>query len=116
MKRNLLLAGGGAVVIAAALLVWYFAPTVGRGAGAPPKAAALADKLDIPAQAQTDDPGKLAERELAMLESGEAQKDVDREIEKAEALVKKYASDTDEHKMLSRRIVMLKKLRQKMSR
>jgi len=59
-------------------------------------------------------PAPTEQAELAALESGEAQKNVEGEIQKAEELLGKCPPGSDEHRMLSRRVAMLKKLKHKM--
>ncbi|MBI5527675.1 MAG: hypothetical protein HY897_15185 [Deltaproteobacteria bacterium] len=54
------------------------------------------------------------EAELAGLQSGAAAKNLEGEIAKAEKLLGKYPPDSDEHRMLSRRVLMLKRLGEKM--
>jgi hypothetical protein len=56
------------------------------------------------------------EAELAALEPGEAEKNVEVEIEKGQRLLGKYRPGSDEHRLLSRRIAMLKRLKDKMGR
>ena len=100
-----------ALAVAATVAYVMTRPDPVHSAGVP--ADPMAEKLGISANPNSDDPEKAAEREMAMLQSGEASRRIDGEIAKAEALIKKYGSDTDEHQMLARRIAMLKQLREK---
>ncbi|MBI5528258.1 MAG: hypothetical protein HY897_18145 [Deltaproteobacteria bacterium] len=104
----------GVVALPGVVGALFFVPS-SRLPGEPvqAKAAGLAKGLGIHDAGDGRDFEKSAEQELEMLRSGEAVKDIEREIEKAETLAKKYASDTEEHKMLSRRIAMLKRLKEK---
>jgi hypothetical protein len=76
----------------------------------------MPDRLGLidPGQGGLSAPTEQAE--LAALELGEATKNVDAEIEKAGKLLSRYRPGSDEHRVLSRRVAMLRKLKEKFER
>lgn len=113
MKKRVLIVGVGLAVGIGAVLCLNSL----RAPSEPPpvKAAGMAASLGISADQEADpDRENDEQHELEMLKSGEAAKRIEREIEKAEALLAKHEPGSDQHRMLSRRLAMLKRLKEKM--
>ncbi|MBI5529800.1 MAG: hypothetical protein HY897_26040 [Deltaproteobacteria bacterium] len=116
MRKTVWFAGGAAVLLVGGVSAFFLLPSRAPTEPAPAKAAGMAASLGIPATAAEEDPEKAEQRELEMLQTGEAARSVEREIDKAEALLQKHQSGSDQHRMLSRRLAMLKRLKEKMPR
>ena len=75
-------------------------------------AQAVVERLGLPNTGVGATSAQSDAAELAALQAGEAKKSIDAELEKTETLLSKYGPDSDEHRMLSRRVAMLKKLKE----
>jgi len=114
-RRAAIFVAVGAVVVVAAV-AGFFVTRNTAAPQAPSQRPPAPDRLGLIGLEQDGLSAPTEQAELAALESGEARKNIEAEIEKAEKLLSKYPPGLDEHRMLSRRVAMLKKLKEKLGR
>lgn len=104
----------GAVAVGVVVVGAYVATQNGTKSTSSTPGAEVVERLGLSDEGK----GKIAvpsdDAELAALQSGEAARNVDFEIAKAEKLLAKYEPGSGEHDLLSRRVLMLKKLKEKL--